>query len=180
MPKHRGDEISWASVSPSQKVVWRPLETIWRRLGVHSRPMSAMAGKADANWAGKGEKHVGSSWWWWPREAWGAGGSGRANTRAMDRQCALAEGGAERQVTQIWEKQIWEGGAMRERGSYTAVSHVPPVPLLCGRWLPCLCLVEGGRWRGGLLACWAGIEFLGLMGWNGAFVPSWELILVST
>jgi hypothetical protein len=36
------------SVSPSQKVVWRPLVAIWCRLGVCSHPLGATAGKADA------------------------------------------------------------------------------------------------------------------------------------
>jgi hypothetical protein len=40
--------MSWVSVSPSQRVVWRPLEAIWRRLGICSRPLGAMVGKADA------------------------------------------------------------------------------------------------------------------------------------
>jgi hypothetical protein len=48
MPKRRGVGISWASVSPSQKVVWHPLEAIWCHLGVCSRLLGAMAGKADA------------------------------------------------------------------------------------------------------------------------------------
>jgi hypothetical protein len=37
---------------------------------------------------------------------------------------------------------------------------------------PCLCLVEGGRWRGGWLAE-TRVELLGLVGWNGAFGTGW-------
>jgi ferric-dicitrate binding protein FerR (iron transport regulator) len=119
--------MSWASISPSQRVVWRPLEAIWRCLDVCSRPLGAMAGKADAI-PSRGRRETGGI----PTTAMatrglGVGGFGRAGIGAADKQRALAEEG--------------------ERESF----------------------VDGGE--GLRLAWWAGIELLGLVGWNGYFRP---------
>jgi hypothetical protein len=116
--RRRGAGISWASVSPSQ-VVWRPLEAIWRRLGVCWAPRW---GRQTPYRAGEEGKHAGS-----PRRQMTMRGTGRRQIWKG------VEARGWRTDSMLWQREALAGrgwrrvdlGGRRHGGGRDCCSRVP-------------------------------------------------------
>jgi hypothetical protein len=136
--RRRGAGISWASVSPSQ-VVWRPLEAIWRRLGVCWAPRW---GRQTPYRAGEEGKHAGS-----PRRQMTMRGTGRRQIWKG------VEARGWRTDSMLWQREALAGKGWRRADlggrRHGGGGEIVVVACLCfveETNLVLLILVEGDTW----------------------------------